>query len=62
MTDEHDELCPCGSGKLFSECCDKEYKRIMAAREKIKAALADPKKQKELGDLLKQAKNEDDPS
>ena len=51
-----DELCPCGSGKPYENCCKKEYDQIMDTRAKLKAALADPEKAKELAELLKQSK------
>ncbi|WP_283785900.1 SEC-C metal-binding domain-containing protein [Bermanella sp. WJH001] len=56
---QDDELCPCGSGKLYEECCKKEYDRTNAAREKIKQAMSDPKKASELKELLKNLKKED---
>jgi uncharacterized protein YchJ len=51
-----DELCPCGSGKVYEDCCKKEYDQIMETRAKLKAALADPGKAKELANLIKKAK------
>ncbi len=51
-----DELCPCGSGKKFEECCKKEYDAINTARDKLKAAMKDPIKAQELKKLLKQHK------
>jgi len=51
-----DDLCPCGSGKKFEDCCKKEYDAINAARDKLKAAMKDPIKAKELKKLLKQHK------
>ncbi len=51
-----DELCPCGSGKVFEQCCKKEFDAINMAREKLKAAMKDPKKALELKKLLKQHK------
>lgn len=56
-TPPDDELCPCGSGKAYEACCKKEYDQIMVTRAKLKAALADPSKAKELADLLKQSKD-----
>lgn len=60
MTDDNkpqdDELCPCGSGKPYEACCKKEYDNIMATRSKLKAALDDPKKSKELMELIKKNK------
>lgn len=49
-----DELCPCGSGKQYDECCKKEFDHANSAREKIKQAMNDPAKAKELKDLLDQ--------
>lgn len=57
MTQE-DELCPCGSGKAFDECCKKEYDHTNAAREKLKQAMSDPEKAKELKELLKNVKKD----
>ena len=51
-----DELCPCGSGKLYEQCCKKEYDAINMAKEKLKAAMKDPKKAKELKKLLEDNK------
>jgi len=51
-----DELCPCGSGKKFEDCCKKEYDAINSARDKLKAAMKDPIRAKELKKLLKQHK------
>lgn len=51
-----DELCPCGSGKVYEDCCKKEFDQIMETRAKLKAALADPSKAKELANLIKKAK------
>ncbi len=47
------ELCPCESGKTFEQCCKKEYDSANLAREKLKAAMLDPIKAKELRELLK---------
>ena len=58
MTQE-DELCPCGSGKAFDKCCKKEYDHTNAAREKLKKAMSDPEKAKELKELLKNLKKDD---
>ncbi len=55
MTEEN-ELCPCGSGKAYNACCKKEYDAANSARERLKAALTDPTKAKELAELLKSAK------
>lgn len=54
--DNH-ELCPCGSTKPYEQCCKKEYDDIMETRAKLKAALQDPTKAKELANLIKQAKS-----
>lgn len=54
-----DELCPCGSGKPFEDCCKKEYDHANSARDKIKQAMSDPEKAKELKELLKNIKKED---
>jgi len=54
-----DELCPCGSGKQYEECCKKEYDHINAAKEKLKQAMSDPQKAKELKDILKNLNKED---
>ena len=59
MTDtpeNENDPCPCGSGKAFKECCQKEYDQIMDTRAKLKAALSDPSKAKELADLINQHK------
>ena len=53
----NDSMCPCGSGKTYENCCKKEYDQIMETRAKLKAALADPEKAKELADLIKQTKH-----
>lgn len=54
---DKDKLCPCGSGKDYELCCIKEYDDIMETRAKLKAALSDPHKAKELANLIKQAKS-----
>ena len=61
--DNDDELCPCGSGKPFLECCQKEYDeanqevdQAELARKRIKDAMGDPQKAQELKELLKQFK------
>ncbi len=51
-----DELCPCGSGKNYNQCCKKEYDAINSAREKLKEAMLDPQKAKELKKLLEDNK------
>ncbi|MGR6874379.1 SEC-C metal-binding domain-containing protein [Pseudomonas sp. HK3] len=56
---QDDELCPCGSGKEYEACCKKEYDHTNAAREKLKAAMGDPAKAKELKDLLNNIKKDD---
>jgi len=53
MDDNQDDSCPCGSGKLYEQCCKIEYDRANAARDKLKAALNNPDKNKELQALLK---------
>jgi len=50
---DDEALCPCESGKLFKDCCKKEYDAANMAREKLKAAMQDPKKAAELKDLMK---------
>lgn len=52
MANDQDESCPCGSGIPYFDCCKKEYDKANAAKDKIKAALSDPKTSKELQDLL----------
>lgn len=51
-----DQLCPCGSGKPYEECCKKAYDQANQARDKLKAAMQDPTKAKELKELLEQMK------
>lgn len=51
-----DELCPCGSEKPYEKCCKKAYDQANQARDKIKAAMQDPKKAKELKALLEKMK------
>lgn len=57
--DNDDELCPCESGKKFKDCCEREYKQANQARERLKNAMASPEKAKELKELLKQFKQND---
>jgi hypothetical protein len=54
MSNEKDESCPCGSGKLYQECCKKEYDDANDTRDKLKKALDDPSKSLEIKELLKQ--------
>lgn len=56
MTDTLDESCPCGSGLNYEDCCKKQYDQANRAREKLKQALNDPDKKKELDNILKQIK------
>ena len=53
MDKDNDVLCPCESGRLYKECCKKEYDAANMAREKLKEAMKDPKKAEELKDLMK---------
>lgn len=60
MDNNDDELCPCGSGKPFDECCNKEYEQANQreqAKDKLKQAMSDPKKAKELKELMEKFKN-----
>ena len=57
MGNDQDEQCPCGSGKLYEECCQKQYDAANQVKEKLKHALNDPKKSTELQELLKQFKD-----
>lgn len=50
---EDKDLCPCESGKPYDECCKKAYDQGNA-RQAILDALKDPKKAKELKELLNQ--------
>lgn len=52
---DNEELCPCGSGNPFDTCCKQQYDAINETREKLKQAMQDPDKAKELKALLKQA-------
>jgi len=56
MKDNDTELCPCESGKLYSECCKKVYDQENA-KQAIKDALSDPEKAKELKALLQKSQN-----
>lgn len=54
MNDD-DQLCPCGSGKRYEECCKKEFDAANA-KEKLKEAMSHPDKAKELKELLERMK------
>ena len=54
MSNEADESCTCGSGKLYQECCKKEYDDVNDPRDRLKKALDDPNKSLEIKELLKQ--------
>ncbi|MEH6344048.1 MAG: SEC-C metal-binding domain-containing protein [Bermanella sp.] len=53
MDKDESDLCPCESGKRFEDCCKKEYDAANMAREKLKAAMKDPKKADELKKIMK---------
>ena len=53
MDKDSNEPCPCESGKQYKDCCKKEYDAANLAREKLKAAMLDPKKAAELKALMK---------
>ncbi len=55
--DNHQDLCPCESGKTYELCCKKEYDAMNMAREKLRAAMKDPIKAQELRELLLKEKN-----
>ena len=57
MANEQDEHCPCGSRKLYEDCCKKEYDAANLVKEKLKNALNDPTQSTELQALLKQFKD-----
>lgn len=56
---QDDELCPCGSGKDYQDCCKKAFDQANSAREKLKAAMSNPEKAKELKELLKNLNKDD---
>jgi uncharacterized protein YchJ len=55
---QDDELCPCGSGKKYEDCCKKEFDHANSAREKLKIAMSNPEKAQELKELLKNMKKD----
>jgi len=54
MSSDQDESCPCGSGKLYDDCCKKAFDEANNIRDKLKKALDDPSKSLEIKELLKQ--------
>ena len=52
------EQCPCGSGKPYEECCKKEFDEANA-KEKLKEAMSNPDKAKELKELMERMKKGD---
>jgi uncharacterized protein YchJ len=55
---EDDKQCPCGSGKIYEDCCKKEFDAANT-KEKLKQAMSNPDKAKELKALMERMKKGD---